>query len=79
MTPNRWKEHAYPLQQLTILCQGTRHTDRDDLLDQIQIALGRLRQGEDQGSEHDADFGYRFEMLAEKDGPSFFVEPVGRT
>lgn len=73
-----WKRHAYPLQQITVLVQGTRHSGRDDLAHQLELIAARLRRGESRGEEHDDDFGYRFAVTAAPDGPSFFEAPSGQ-
>lgn len=78
--PNRsWIEHAYPLQQVTILLQGTRHSEREDIISQLEIIISRLKNGENTGSEHDDDFGYSFQYDAAAVGKSsFFDEAAGR-
>lgn len=73
-----WKAHAYPLQQITIQLQGTRHSEREAMIGQLETVLARLRSGELTGEEHDDDFGYRFQVMPASDGPSFFEEPAGR-
>lgn len=76
--PNQeWIEHAYPLQQITIQLQGTRHSDRTAIVNQLENVLARLRAGEPQGEDHDDDFGYRFTSVERSPGPSFFDEPAG--
>jgi len=74
---SRWREHAYPLRQLTVRVQGTRHHDNDALAAQVAIAAERLRAGETAGYRHDDDFGYSFELTESPDGPSFFDESCG--
>lgn len=77
--PNEdWIQHAYPLQQITIHLQGTRRSDRAAVIDQLETVLERLRRGERAGTEHDDDFGYRFEVVPASDGPSFFDAPAGK-
>lgn len=74
-----WIEHAYPLQQVTILLQGTRHSEREDIISQLKIILSRLKNGENTGFEHDDDFGYSFQYDAAAVGKSsFFDEAAGR-
>ncbi len=74
-----WIEHAYPLQQVTILLQGTRHSEREDIISQLEIILSRLKNGENTGFEHDDDFGYSFQYDAAAVGKSsFFDEAAGR-
>lgn len=55
-----WSSHAYPLQHVQIDLQGTRHSSRDDVIEQLETVLTRLRDGDDEGEAHDDDFGYRF-------------------
>lgn len=38
-----WIEHAYPLQQVTILLQGTRYSEREYIISQLEIILSRLK------------------------------------
>ncbi|EOO3327203.1 TPA: hypothetical protein P5977_004474 [Escherichia coli] len=74
-----WIEHAYPLQQVTILLQGTRHSEREDIISQLEIIISRLKNGENTGFEHDDDFGYSFQYDAAAVGKSsFFDEEAGR-
>lgn len=77
MVSQEWIEHAYPLQQITVQIQGTRHSDRAALIDQLETVIARLRTGEQRGSEHDDDCGYRFEVAMCTKGPSFFDQPAG--
>lgn len=67
----KWVEHAYPLQQITIQVQGTRHSHK--LIEELEIALSRIKAGDLFGYEHDDDFGYRFQVIKESQGPSFFA------
>ena len=76
MSSEAWKQHAYPLQQVTICLQGTHHSDRESVIGQLEVVLARLRAGDVCGSEHDDDFGYDFEVNPASDGPSFFDEPA---
>jgi hypothetical protein len=77
MPNGRWIEHAYPLQQITIQLQGTRHSSRSDVVDQLEAVLARLKNGELDGIAHDDDFGYRFKVQTASPGPSFFDDPAG--
>lgn len=77
MASQEWIEHAYPLQQITIEVQGTRHTDRAALIDQVETVVARLRAGDQSGSVHDDDFGYRFVVAESISGPSFFDATAG--
>ena len=72
-----WIEHAYPLQQITIQLQGTRHSLHDHIIKQLETVLNRLRNGDTLGEEHDDDFGYRFIVEPMSNGPSFFEGPCG--
>lgn len=74
----RWTAHAYPLQQVTVLAQGTRHSERADLIAQLEAAIARLKAGEDHGHEHDDDFGYSFVKRDASEGPSFFEAQSGQ-
>lgn len=73
----KWIDHAYPLQQVTIRLQGTRHSRKEEIISQLESVLARLRAGDDTGSSHDDDFGYAFEYHAAVPGPSFFEESAG--
>ncbi|WP_395009555.1 hypothetical protein [Undibacterium sp.] len=78
MAPNKsWVEHAYPLQQITIQLQGTRHSDRNAIIEQLETVLKRLKCGDESGESHDDDFGYRFTVELASKYPSFFDEPAG--
>ncbi|WP_431229188.1 hypothetical protein [Burkholderia contaminans] len=77
MASEEWIEHAYPLQQITIAVQGTRHTNRATLVDQLETVIARLRAGDQSGSVHDDDFGYCFVVAESISGPSFFDDPTG--
>lgn len=76
MTDQRWIEHAYPLQQITIRLQGTRHSDRATIVGQLEEVVARLKAGDLAGESSDDDFGYSFEVKPESAGPSFFDEPA---
>lgn len=77
MSNQAWQEHAYPLQQVTIQLQGTRHSDPGSIIAQLETVIARLRAGDVRGQDHDDDFGYRFEFNAASSGASFFDEPAG--
>ena len=55
-----WKEHVYPLKHVIIKLQGTRHSNREDLIGLLHLVLERLKQGSDHGKTEDDDFGYFF-------------------
>lgn len=74
-----WIAHAYPLQQIRIELQGTRHSDRAAVIDQLETVLARLRDGELSGGVDDDDFGYRFVVDGNSAGPSFFDGPARST
>lgn len=78
-TDPSWIAHAYPLQQIVVKVQGTRHSDPESMQKQLEKALLRLKAGELSGREHDDDFGYLFEVVRESPGPSFFEEESGRS
>lgn len=71
-----WRAHAYPLKQVTIRLQGTRHSDNEAIIRQLDTVISRLRAGDISGYEHDDDFGYAFDF-ASSDGPSFFDSDCG--
>lgn len=77
MNNENWITHAYPLQQVTIKLQGTRHSDKAAIVGQLETVLARLKAGDTSGREHDDDFGYFFEYVQAVSGPSFFDEPAG--
>lgn len=78
MTSAEWVKHAYPLQQVVVRLQGTRHSDRKAIIDQLETVLARLRAGDVKGSSHDDDFGYSFTVVDASPGPSFFDSPAGQ-
>lgn len=75
--PDSWIAHAYPLQQITIQLQGTKHSDRSNIISQLETVLTRLRTGDMKGQDHDDDFGYSFAVEEASAGPSFFDDPAG--
>lgn len=77
MSPDNWIAHAYPLQQVTIKLQGTRHSDKAAIVGQLETVLARLKAGDTAGQDHDDDFGYAFAYVGAAPGPSFFDEPAG--
>ncbi len=77
MPSQSWIDHAYPLQKVTVQLQGTKHSDRADIIGQLETVLARLRSGDLMGHDHDDDFGYRFAVESASPGPSFFDEPAG--
>ncbi len=77
MSNENWIAYAYPLQQVTIKLQGTRHSDKADIVGQLETVLARLKAGDTSGQDHDDDFGYAFEYVASVPGPSFFDDPAG--
>lgn len=79
MSNENWIRHAYPLQQITVQLQGTRHSDRKSIIAQLETVLERLKQGDMQGEQHDDDFGYRFNVEPTSPSPSFFEEPAAST
>jgi hypothetical protein len=72
MPTQQWIDHAYPLQQILIQLQGTRHSDRSDIIQQLETVLSKLKAREVTGQAHDDDFGYCFEYFAASLGPSIF-------
>jgi hypothetical protein len=71
-----WIKHAYPLQQVLIKLQGTRHSERDSIVQQLTTILERLNAGDAAGQRHDDDFGYSFSFVKSSPGPSFFEAPA---
>lgn len=58
-----WADHAYPLQQILITLQGTKHSDRQQMILLLEEVLERLKLGDRYGMHHDDDFGYEFKSL----------------
>lgn len=73
----RWEDHVYPLKQVTIKLQGTRHSRLEDIIDQLDIVARRLRDGSVIGECHDDDSGYSFTLEEQSNGPSYFCESTG--
>lgn len=67
MVNPKWKDHAHPLQLITIQLQGTRHSDQDDMLSYLKEIVARIENGDRQGEMSDDDFGYRFELSSPDD------------
>lgn len=78
MPTQNWIDHAYPLQQVTIKLQGTRHSERSGIIKQLEKVLARLKAEDMTGQEHDDDFGYSFEYIKESTGLSFFDDSAGQ-
>jgi hypothetical protein len=76
--PADWIVKAYPLQHFRIDLQGTRHSSRQSIIEQLEDVLARLRAGENEGTEHDDDFGYRFSVTPSATESVFGGEPSGR-
>lgn len=57
-----------PLQQLTVLLQGTRHSKRDTIVGQLEGVLKILRAGGNSREVHDDDFGYSFTYTSASSG-----------
>lgn len=72
MSNAKWVQHAYPLQQITIRLQGTKHSDQQNILRQLEEITTRIRAGDVVGESSDDDFGYHFEVDSQSNGPSFF-------
>lgn len=62
---------------MTIKLQGTRHSDKDGIVNLLETVLKRLKAGDTAGHMHDDDFGYAFEYVTEAAGESLFVESCG--
>ena len=71
-----WIKSAYPLQQVRIVLQGTKNSQKTAIINQLKFVLARLESGENFGEEHDDDFGYHFKYLNDSN-ESQFKEPCG--
>lgn len=67
-----WAMNAHPLKQINIQLQGTRHSECEIILQQIQEILGRIKRGDVQGESSDDDFGYKFAVDLQTENPSIF-------
>ena len=76
MAHDEWVGHAYPLQQITVKVQGSRHSSTQDLIELLEIVVARLKQGDATGTADDDGFGYWFELRDAANGPSFFDLPA---
>jgi hypothetical protein len=75
--PSRqWVAQAYPLQQITIKLQGTRHSELSAVVGQVNKVVARIKANDLEGEESDHDFGYVFEVNVASAGPSFFDAPA---
>jgi len=72
-----WKEHAYPLKQITIQLQGTRHSEIRSIIEQLDEVKAKLLEGFVEGTSHDDDFGYRFVLSREGEESVFGDAPAG--
>jgi len=75
VNPN-WKDHAYPLKQITIKLQGTKHSTIAYIISQLEQIADRINAGINIGYDHDDDYGYRFEVVNETNH-SFFEDTAG--
>lgn len=64
----RRPDDAPPLEQLTVLLQGTRHSKRDTIVGQLEAVLKILRAGGNSREVHDDDFGYSFTYTSASSG-----------
>lgn len=67
-----WAMHAHPLKQITIRLQGTRHSEPESMLQQLDEVAARIKQGDQAGEASDDDFGYQFSVEASTTKPSIF-------
>lgn len=67
-----WAMHAHPLKQIIIKLQGSRHSEPEIMLQQVEEVVGRIKCGEVQGESSDDDFGYKFSVDLRSDNPSVF-------
>lgn len=73
-----WAMNAHPLKQITIDLQGTRHSEVDHMVKQLQEAAERIKRGETQGESSDDDFGYKFSVNSSSNKPSLFDQSLTR-
>lgn len=71
--PQTWEEHAYPLQLITIELQGTRHSEKEHILSQLEEIVERIKSGHEYGEKSDDDFGYKFTLSSP--AKSLFSQP----
>lgn len=67
-----WAMHAHPLKQIIIKIQGTRHSEPEIMLQQVEEIVGRIKRGDVQGESSDDDFGYEFSVDVRSNKPSIF-------
>ena len=70
---SNWQQLAFPLKQIAIKRQGTKHSTLDDLLSQLQHSADRVNAENALGYDHDDDFGYVFEVVNETN-VTFFAD-----
>lgn len=75
MSNQKWKDHAYPLQAITIELQGTRHSNQADMLAQLKEVVARIERGDAAGESSDDDFGYKFTVSSAVETSIFGDEP----
>jgi hypothetical protein len=68
----KWIQHSYPLQQITIQLQGTKHSNKQAILSLLEEVANRIKEGDMKGESVDDDFGYIFKVEAQSPGPSIF-------
>lgn len=71
---DRWEQNAYPLKQVTIELQGTKHSDLISVSKQLLTIMEKIQKGELSGEEEDDDFGFRFSVQNEATS-SIFKSP----
>lgn len=67
-----WAMHAHPLKQIRITLQGTRHSEPESMLNQLDEIVSRIKQGDTDGESADDDFGYKFSVDLQSSNPSVF-------
>lgn len=67
-----WAMHAHPLKQIIIKIQGTRHSEPEIMLQQVEEVVDRIKRGDVQGESSDDDFGYEFSVDLRSNKPSIF-------
>lgn len=70
----KFDQYPYSGKGELIRLQGTRHSDKDAIIRQLETVIARLKAGDSSGQDHDDDFGYTFDYVAASSGPSFFDE-----
>lgn len=73
-----WHANAYPLHRLVVCAQGTRHANREELIQKLEEVIKRVRAGDMCVCDHDDDAGFYFEYRTDVTEGTVFAEPSGR-